>query len=393
LSGVGSNGDYAFDSNNNLYISQEFSGKDIEVSILNEPLVSILNSSNITVSDIEFSNCSCSAIYAENSSGVNINRSRFKRLSESGVFLVNTNNSIIFNNNFLDLGKSGIKIFDTDLYSSQKNNSIIKNNSLINTSTIFYTYNQAISIHGNGIIVSNNEIKQASSSAIRIDGFDNLIVYNEISRVMLNSADQGAIDMWGNPLYSNNSISYNYFHDISYLDYVLSSRYENLPGWAAIRLDNLISDVRIHGNIFSNIFSTSFGAVTINGGSDITVTNNYFLNCSLAVEYFRYSNDEWRVATLPFLEILSSPQNINISERYPYRNFDKLAVNKMSSLNSYNFLYESRLNKDWSDYDIFVNNFSATQSEYLSLLRRIFRDSTAYKFPADFDFINFFNQK
>ena len=85
---------------------------------------------------------------------------------------------------------------------------------------------------------------------MRIEGNDHIIKLNVIRNVVQESDDQGGLDMWGNPLYRGVVIRWNRWSDI---------RGGTHNGAAGIRLDDMISGVTVHGNIFEGCGSVIFG--------------------------------------------------------------------------------------------------------------------------------------
>ena len=63
------------------------------------------------------------------------------------------------------------------------------------------TYEPAIHLDGCGIRIANNRFRHSSSSAMRLEGNDFIIEYNEVSQVVNESDDQGGIAN-GQPLES-----------------------------------------------------------------------------------------------------------------------------------------------------------------------------------------------
>lgn len=118
------------------------------------------------------------------------------------------------------------------------------------------TYEPAIHLDGCGIKVNNNRFRYSSSSAMRLEGNDFLIEYNEISHVVNESDDQGGIDIYYNPSYRGIMIRYNRWSDI---------KGGTRHGAAGVRLDDMISGVTISGNIFERCGAHSFGGVQIHG--------------------------------------------------------------------------------------------------------------------------------
>ena len=113
---------------------------------------------------------------------------------------------------------------------------------------------------------------------MRVGGNDHVVEYNDVYRVVLESDDQGGVDMWGDPTFRGNIFRCNYWHHIG------NWRHPNEGpdcGQAGIRLDDAISGVLIYGNIFYRASSgkAGFGGVQIHGGKDNIFDNNLFVDC------------------------------------------------------------------------------------------------------------------
>ncbi len=148
-----------------------------------------------------------------------------------------------------------------------------------------HTYTPAVLLEGAGNRIAHNLLHDSSSSAMRVQGNDHVIEFNEIRNVLLESDDQGGADMFGDPTYRGNVYRYNYWHDLG----------NGLGcGQAGIRLDDAISGVLIHGNIFARCADGGFGGVQIHGGKDNYVENNLFVDCKAAVSLSPWGADLWK---------------------------------------------------------------------------------------------------
>ncbi len=154
------------------------------------------------------------------------------------------------------------------------------------------TYEPAIHLDGCGMRIANNRFSHSSSSAMRLEGNDFIIEYNQVNDVVNESDDQGGIDMFFNPSYRGNIIRYNRWSDI---------RGGTHHGAAGVRLDDMISGVSIYGNLFERCGALDFGGVQIHGGKDNVVDNNIFYQCPYAVSFSLWGKERW-------LEELDSPR-------------------------------------------------------------------------------------
>jgi hypothetical protein len=146
------------------------------------------------------------------------------------------------------------------------------------------TYRSAVNIDGVGNRVAHCEIYNAPGSAIYLHGNEHVIEYNEIHHVMMEGDDMGAFYMGRDPSERGNVIRYNHWHDLA----VAHRTY-------CIYLDDAGGDgTKIYGNVFrkAGALATLFN----NGGSDISVTNNVFVNCksTLRMQDTRYARNHFK---------------------------------------------------------------------------------------------------
>ncbi|MCP5521219.1 MAG: right-handed parallel beta-helix repeat-containing protein [Verrucomicrobiales bacterium] len=146
------------------------------------------------------------------------------------------------------------------------------------------TYTPAVHLDGCGNRIAHNRFEDMPSSAMRIEGNDHLIELNVVRDVVKESDDQGGVDMFGNPLYRGVVIRWNRWSDIGGGTH---------NGAAGVRLDDMISGVTVHGNVFERCGAVIFGGVQIHGGKDNLIDNNLFLDCFAGVSFSRWGEKRW----------------------------------------------------------------------------------------------------
>lgn len=168
------------------------------------------------------------------------------------------------------MGRGGMDILSGDWQRLEPGHSVVENCRISNLSRIDRTYTPALLLEGMGLKVRHNAFIDIPSSAIRLETCDALVELNYFRRCVYESGDQGAIDMWANPLYRGNIIRWN--------DFDSTINAHRHLGAAAVRLDDFISGFMITGNVMRRSAPHGFGAVQFNGGTDTYVEGNLMVD-------------------------------------------------------------------------------------------------------------------
>jgi hypothetical protein len=192
------------------------------------------------------------------------------------------------------LGCGGILISGGDRKTLSPCRHFVENCDIYNLSRNVHTYSPCVLMSGVGISVRHNRMHENLSTAIRVDGNDHLVEYNEIYDVVTESDDQGGIDMWNNPTYRGNVFRYNYWHHIgNWRGTGIIPR----CGQSAIRVDDGICGTLVQGNIFEKCSQGTiigFGALQINGGKDNIIENNIFADCMAMISIDLWGEKRWQ---------------------------------------------------------------------------------------------------
>ena len=171
----------------------------------------------------------------------------------------------------------------------------VVSNTIVDRFSLFQrTYEPAVHFYGVGLLVSHNRFSHSSSSALRLEGNEITVEYNQCFNLVEESDDQGGFDTYCDYSYRGMVFRYNHWRDI---------RGGMYAGAAGIRLDDIISGQRIQGNIFERCGGggAGFGGVQINGGRDNLIYNNVFYDCPWAVSGSVFRGERWnRVAKMDF---------------------------------------------------------------------------------------------
>lgn len=189
---------------------------------------------------------------------------------------------------FSELGRGGVDLNGGDRRTLKPGELVVENCHFANFSRIDHTYTPAVHVMGVGARIAHNLIHGGNSSALRVEGNDHVVEFNEVHHVVMESDDQGGVDMFGNPGYRGNVYRYNYWHHIGNDDHT------GPAGQAGIRLDDAICGVLIYGNVFYRASDSVFGGVQIHGGRDNCVDNNLFLDCRTAISFSPWPESRWK---------------------------------------------------------------------------------------------------
>jgi len=182
------------------------------------------------------------------------------------------------------MGRGGTILRGGDRKTLTPSGHFVENCDIHHLSRIDHTYTPAVLANGVGIRIAHNRMHHIGSSAMRVEGNDHLVEFNEVHNAVLESDDQGGVDVFGNPTYRGVVYRHNFFHHIG------SGR---SCGSAGIRLDDAISGTLIYGNVFWRCADGNFGGVQIHGGKDNIVDNNLFVDCKQAISFSPWGQKRW----------------------------------------------------------------------------------------------------
>lgn len=263
----------------------DLAGSNVVLSTLNSPyMIELRDCTNVSIEGLTLLQGRGSGILIEGGEDNKIESCRIQRFGRDGVNVIGGFNNTVSGCYISDLGYSGIKISGGDRKTLTPSGHVVDNNIVERFSQFKKTYEPAVLMDGCGIRVAHNRFSNSTSSAIRLEGNDHLLEYNQIDHVVNESDDQGGLDSYYNPSYRGNIIRYNHWSDI---------RGGTYHGSAGVRLDDMISGMQIYGNLFERCGILKFGAVQINGGKDNVVQNNIFFDCPAIVSFIIWPKEKW----------------------------------------------------------------------------------------------------
>ena len=265
----------------------------MELSLLPVPMVELKQVSHVRFANLGWELGSADAIHVEGGEDVLFLGCTIRRFAGDGVVIHDGNRHGLLACDIYSMGRGATLIDGGDRKTLRPGGNFLENCHIHDLSRIDHTYTPAVVLNGVGNRVAHNRMHDIRSSAMRIEGNDHLIEYNEVHDVVWESDDQGGADMFGNPTYRGNVYRYNYWHHIGNWKNPGASP---ALGRAGIRLDDAICGVLIYGNVFyrASAGAHGFGGVQIHGGKDNILDNNVFIDCAAAISCSPWGDQRWR---------------------------------------------------------------------------------------------------
>jgi hypothetical protein len=265
----------------------------IEMSGFDAPMVDLQNVSWVGFAGLTWELGSADAIHVSGGAHCLFAGCVVRRFAGNGVEIHGGQRHGLRSCDIYSMGRGGTVISGGDRRTLEPGGHFLQNCDIHELSRIDHTYTPAVIIEEVGNRIAHNRMHDISSSAMRVEGNDHLVEYNEVYNAVTESDDQGGADMFGNPTYRGNVYRYNYWHHIGNWR---GTGDQPKCGQAGIRLDDAICGTRIYGNIFERCSAgkLGFGGVQIHGGKDNAVENNLFINCAAMVSCSPWDDKRWR---------------------------------------------------------------------------------------------------
>jgi len=139
---------------------------------------------------------------------------------------------------------------------------------------IVRAYAPAIYLDGCGSTIRRCTFRDAPHSAILFGGNDHVIESCDISHVLAETADAGAVYSGRDWTGQGNVLRWNYVHDLP--------SPQDMVGWTiGFYFDDCECGDAVHGNVFEGLHRGVF----VGGGRDHPMTGNVFVNCYVGVSF------------------------------------------------------------------------------------------------------------
>jgi hypothetical protein len=287
----------------------------VELSVTAFPLLEVQEAAFIRFHHLLWECGAADGVRIVGGQSVQLEGCTIRKMAGHGVEIRGGRDHLLQSCDLHTLGRGGVMAAGGNRKTLTPGNHGIENCHIHHLSRIDHTYTPGVWLDGVGNRVRHNLIHHVASSAMRIEGNDHLIEFNEAHRVVLESDDQGAVDMYGNPTYRGNIYRFNYWHHLGNWDQKGDTTHTQRAG---IRLDDAICGTRIEGNIFQRCSTgkTLFGGVQIHGGKENIVESNLFVDTAAAVSFTPWGEKRWREFTDGALQSKAIDPNLYL-KRYP----------------------------------------------------------------------------
>ncbi len=297
-----------------LYPPSGVATATVEISVLSAPFVQMDGVSYVTLQGLTFELGRGDGIIINGGERCLLAGCTIRKIGGTAVTINDGSHHGVFGCDLHTLGRGGTSVKGGDRKTLTPSGHFVENCHVYDFSRWDRTYTPAVWTDGVGTRIAHNLFHDSPGHALRLEGNDHLVEFNEIHDVVYETDDQGALDMFYNPTYRGVVIRYNFWHHVG------DGKDQRMR--AGVRLDDAICGVLIYGNVFYKCSEGYFGGVQIHGGKENVVDNNLFIDCKYAVSFSGWGAERWRQylqsadavnATTKTVDIYNPPY----STRYP----------------------------------------------------------------------------
>jgi hypothetical protein len=259
-----------------FYPPSDPANASVEIGMLTAPMLSMESVSNVRIEGLVFDLSRASGMLIKNSERCLIAGCTVKRFAGNGITVTGGRENGILGCDIYSLGRRATEVIGGDRKTLTPAKHFVENCRMYSFGRLDHTYVPGVQLEGVGNRVAHNLFYDCPSSVVRLEGNDHLVEYNQVHHALLETEDQGSMELFGNPTYRGVVFRYNQFSHIGF-------GFSGGPaGRAGIRLDDAISGMVIYGNIFYRA-AQGFGGININGGRDNIIDNNLFAVCEKGI--------------------------------------------------------------------------------------------------------------
>ncbi len=274
-----------------LYPPSDPAAATVEIGMFAAPIVTMDNVSHVRLEGLVFDLARYNGIVITNSDHCLVAGCTVRRMAGNGITIRGGQANGILGCDVHTIGRRATEVIGGDRETLTPGRHFVENCRIHFFGRIDRTYTPAIQLEGVGNRVAHNLMYNCPSSAMRIEGNDHLIEYNEVHSAVRESDDQGAMELFRNATYRGVVFRHNYIHQVG-----KTGAGTTVHGQAGIRFDDAISGMLVYGNIFWQSANGHFGAIQMNSGRDNIMDNNIFVDCKQGLSGgWNPGNNVWKM--------------------------------------------------------------------------------------------------
>jgi Right handed beta helix region/GH141 insertion domain len=251
-------------------VSVEAASPEALLSVLGGPLLKLSGVSNVTFRGLILEATRGNAVEIQGGATNLIADCVIRNIGDYGVKIESGFGHGVEGCDIFDTGDGGVSLEGGNRQTLAPGGHFVENCEFARQGRWSKCYVPAILMEGAGLRASHNLIHDHPHCAILFGGNDQLIEFNEIYHIALETGDVGAIYTGRDYTFRGNRIRYNYIHDTGGVGL----------GSMGVYMDDCVSGTEIYGNVFYQVQRATF----LGGGRDHQVLNNIFVDCDYAVE-------------------------------------------------------------------------------------------------------------
>ena len=210
------------------------------------------------------------AVVLDNSEGVRVEDCTFVNLGGSALQLTGRDSSVV-GCRFGNIGKGCVILAGGDRKTLRRGNLVVERCAFSKWGRFVRTYTPGVLMRVCGQVVRGCTFRDAPHNAILFQGNDHLIEGCEFDRVLMDTADAGALYTGRNPSEMGTMIRNNYFHDLGN------------PAWRDYTSAVYFDDCDWGDSVVSNRFERLGRGVLLGGGNLFRIEGNSFSECRIGI--------------------------------------------------------------------------------------------------------------
>ncbi len=208
-------GEYILDPTGGRIFFIGFAGAPPEIEIpIAQSLLTLDSETNLTLINLVFEMSSGNAIEVKNSQNITFQDINVRHVNRNGISVSGGKNVKIERAVVSDIGYTGISLVGGNRETLQAGGHSVRYSVIHSTSVIQKTYEPAVNLEGVGNILEDSYISDLPHTAVIYSGNEHRVKHNEITRVLLETSDAGAIYSGRDWTWRGNAIVGNYLHNL-----------------------------------------------------------------------------------------------------------------------------------------------------------------------------------